>query len=60
MVGSSLQVEPAACLPREAYKTGANLIFINHTETPWDNLAALLFRENAGDVLETLLSDIRH
>jgi len=60
MVGSSLQVEPAASIPREAYRNGANLIFINRTETHWDNLAALLFRENAGDVLATLLSAIKH
>jgi NAD-dependent deacetylase len=51
MVGSSLQVEPAASVPREAHRGGAALIFINRTETPLDRLARLIFRENAGDVL---------
>jgi NAD-dependent deacetylase len=52
MIGSSLQVEPAASIPREAHRAGANLIFINRTETPWDRLATIVFREAAGDVLE--------
>jgi len=51
MAGSSLQVEPAASIPGEAYRAGAKLIFINRTETPYDRLAAVLFRENAGEVL---------
>jgi NAD-dependent deacetylase len=51
MVGSSLQVEPAASVPRDAYRTGAKLIFINRTETPLDHSAMVLFRENAGEVL---------
>ena len=54
MVGSSLQVEPAASVPREAHKAGAKLILINRTETPLDHLAILSFRENAGEVLEKL------
>jgi NAD-dependent deacetylase len=51
MVGSSLQVEPAASIPREAYRAGARLIFINRTDTPHNRLAAILFRENTGQVL---------
>ncbi len=54
MIGSSLQVEPAASIPREAYNAGARLIFVNRTETPWDHLAAVVFRENAGEVLGAL------
>ncbi len=59
MIGSSLQVEPAASIPREAYNAGAKLIFINRTETPWDHLAAVIFRENAGEVLGTLVERLR-
>jgi NAD-dependent deacetylase len=55
MVGSSLQVEPAASIPREAHRNGARLIYINRTETPTDDLASLIFRENAGDVLSALV-----
>jgi NAD-dependent deacetylase len=55
MIGSSLQVEPAASIPREAHRAGAKLIFINRTATPWDHLAAVVFREGAGDVLEAIV-----
>jgi NAD-dependent deacetylase len=55
MIGSSLQVEPAASIPREAYSRGAKLIYINRTETPTDSLADVCFREDAGHVLEELL-----
>jgi NAD-dependent deacetylase len=51
MIGSSLQVEPAASIPREAKKAGAHLIFVNRTETPYDHLAEVIFRESAGQVL---------
>lgn len=54
MIGSSLQVEPAASVPRTAHETGARLIFINRTETPWDHIADILFTEPAGDVMERI------
>jgi len=59
MIGSSLQVEPAASIPREAHRTGARLIYINRTETPTDNLAEVLFRENAGEVMAELLRGLK-
>jgi len=59
MIGSSLQVEPAASIPREAHRAGAKLIFINRTETPWDSLAIILFRENAGEVLTELVAGLK-
>ena len=58
MVGSSLQVEPAASIPPLALHHGANLIFINRTETPWDHLAAVIFREDAGRVLEVIMEKL--
>lgn len=59
MIGSSLQVEPAASIPREAKRAGATLIFINRTETPYDHLASLVFRESAGQVLEEIVNRIK-
>ena len=59
MTGSSLQVEPAASIPREANNAGAKLIFINRTETAWDHLAAVIFSENAGDVLGSLAEHLK-
>jgi len=58
MIGSSLQVEPAASIPREAGRTGAKLIYINRTETPTDHLAEVLFRENAGKVMSGLVQGL--
>jgi NAD-dependent deacetylase len=51
MIGSSLQVEPAASIPPEAKRSGADLIFINRTETQWDHIASVVFNEDAGRVL---------
>ena len=56
MVGSSLQVEPAASIPPASYNAGAKLIFINRTETQWDHMASVIFREDAGRVLGELAS----
>ncbi|HUK99265.1 MAG TPA: Sir2 family NAD-dependent protein deacetylase [Nitrospirota bacterium] len=58
MIGSSLLVEPASLIPLEAYRNGAKLIFINRTETPYDGLAALIFREDAGVVLSNIETEI--
>ncbi len=55
MIGSSLQVEPAASIPREAHNSNARLIYINRTETPTDNLADVCFIENASQVLDELI-----
>jgi NAD-dependent deacetylase len=59
MVGSSLQVEPAASIPPEAHRRGARLIFINRTPTPLDHIAEVIFREPAGEVLGGLIEALR-
>lgn len=59
MIGSSLQVEPAASIPREAHRAGAKLLFVNRTDTPWDHLAAIHFREDAGEVLEAIMKGLK-
>jgi len=58
MIGSSLQVEPAASIPRVAAERGASLIFINRTETPWDHIASVRFTEAAGEVMERIVSSL--
>jgi len=55
MIGSSLQVEPAASIPPAAKRAGADLVFINRTETLWDHIATVIFRENAGDVMREIV-----
>jgi NAD-dependent deacetylase len=56
MIGSSLQVEPAASIPPVAHRAGADLIFINRTYTHWDNIASVLFRESAGEVMKEVVT----
>ncbi|MDD5543335.1 MAG: NAD-dependent deacylase [Acidobacteriia bacterium] len=58
MIGSSLQVAPAASIPPHAHTHGANLIFINRTQTPWDHLSTVLFRESASEVMGGLINGI--
>ncbi len=55
MIGSSLEVQPAATLPLTAYQAGAKLIFINRTETAYDELAEVLVRDSAGEFMQRLL-----
>ena len=55
MIGSSLEVQPANQFPLVAHQSGAQLIFINHTQTPYDHLATLCFNERAGQVLQSLI-----
>ena len=55
MIGSSLQVEPAASIPAVAHQAGARLVFVNRTATPQDGNATLLFREPASRVLDEII-----
>jgi NAD-dependent SIR2 family protein deacetylase len=41
------------------YRAGAKLIFINRTETPYDQLASILFRENTGEVLGEIVEGLK-
>jgi NAD-dependent deacetylase len=50
-IGSSLQVYPAAGLPQEAKAGGAALAIVNDEPTPFDDLADVVVRGRAGEVL---------
>jgi NAD-dependent deacetylase len=50
-VGSSLQVWPAADLPVSAVRSGVRLVIVNDEPTPLDDLATLVVRGRAGEVL---------
>ncbi len=58
MIGSSLEVQPAASIPIAAYQAGASLIFVNRTATDYDELAELLVRGSAGDFMASLLAEL--
>lgn len=51
VAGSSLQVYPAAALPLHALDRGAQLVIVNDEETPFDDVADLVVRGRAGEVL---------
>jgi len=51
MIGSSLEVQPAASVPLAAYQNGAKLLFINRAATEYDELAELVVHGSAGEFL---------
>jgi NAD-dependent deacetylase len=51
VVGSSLVVYPAAALPEVTLDAGGRLAIVNQTETHLDQLATLVARERAGELL---------
>ncbi len=57
VAGTSLQVYPAAGLPREC-DAGVPFIVVNKTETPLDRQASLVFRGAIGDVLPRAVSQV--
>ena len=54
VLGSSLQVQPAAMLPVVAKRAGAGLIIVNREETPLDQHADLVLHRPIGSVFATL------
>jgi NAD-dependent deacetylase len=55
VVGSSLAVNPAAKVPREAARSGAILSIINNEPTPLDDIADILAHAPAGAALTYLV-----
>ena len=51
VAGSSLRVVPAAHLPLAACRQGADLIIVNHEETPADPIAEVVIHEDVAEVL---------
>src|SRR5579859_2493992 len=56
VVGSSLQVTPAAALPRLALARDVPLIIINLQPTPLDDYADVILRAKAGDALPPIVA----
>ncbi|MDR7523114.1 MAG: NAD-dependent deacylase [Armatimonadota bacterium] len=59
VVGSSLQVYPAASLPGETLDRGGRLIIVNLEPTPYDHLAAVTIRREAVQVLPQIADAVR-
>jgi NAD-dependent deacetylase len=51
VVGSSLVVYPAANMPEIALRSGAKLVIINQSDTRFDQVCHLRFKEAIGEVL---------
>ena len=51
VIGSSLEVYPAAGLPRTAVENGAPLVIVNRDPTPYDAYAELVLNASAGETL---------
>jgi NAD-dependent deacetylase len=58
-VGSSLQVRPAADLPVAAVESGIPLVIVNDEPTPLDDLATLVVRGRAGELLPLAVDALR-
>jgi NAD-dependent deacetylase len=58
IVGSSLQVYPAAGIPRLALEHGAELGIVNAEPTPFDDRATVVIHGKAGEILPRMLSRI--
>jgi NAD-dependent deacetylase len=58
VVGSSLQVTPAASLPVIAHRGGAVVIIVNDEPTPLDHLARIILRGRAGTILPALVASV--
>jgi NAD-dependent deacetylase len=59
VVGSSLVVYPAAGVPIEAKRSGATLAIVNAEETDLDDLADVVVRGRAGEVLRAVVGRVR-
>lgn len=56
-VGSSLVVQPAAMLPLEAKRRGAELILVNLSATPFDDFMDEILLGTAGPILQALMEE---
>jgi NAD-dependent deacetylase len=60
VIGSSLQVQPAASFPVIAKRSGALLAIINRDETPIDEIADFIHRGAIGEFFERLNTMLAH
>lgn len=58
-IGSTLVVQPACLLPVAAKRSGAQLILINLSRTPYDPIMDIIFRSEAGSTMQAILEQLR-
>jgi len=54
VVGSSLQVYPAASIPGETRQAGGRVVIVNNEPTAQDEIADLVLRGQAGEILQRI------
>ena len=55
VLGSSLSVYPAASFPEYAQRAGAKLAIVNREETPLDDVADVVIREQIGPTMSLVV-----
>lgn len=58
VIGSTLIVYPAACMPIYATDAGAKLVIINLSPTPMDRQATVLIRAKAGETMTRVMRKV--
>jgi NAD-dependent deacetylase len=58
VVGSSLEIVPAADIPFVARRSGAKAIVLNYQPTPLDNQAEVVIREDVAEVLPRIIEQV--
>src|SRR5688572_1358391 len=58
VIGSSLEVYPAAGLPRVALENGAPLVIVNREPTPYDRFADVTLHASAGETLGAIAAGL--
>ena len=59
VIGTSLQVAPCNVVPFRAKQNGAQLAFVNATNTPIDDLADYLIREDAQEAIPKIVEKVK-
>jgi NAD-dependent deacetylase len=57
--GSSLVVYPAASMPGIAKRSGARLVIINLSTTPYDHLADVIINDKTGPTLHSIVAKVK-
>ena len=60
VIGTSLEVTPAAHLPMTAYQSGAHVIMINLQPTYFDGYADILLRDDAASILPAIVEQLAY
>ncbi|MCX5994014.1 MAG: hypothetical protein NT177_07360, partial [Chloroflexi bacterium] len=59
VIGSTLVVYPAACIPEYAHNAGAKIVIINIGATPMDSKAAVCIEGKAGETMSSIMQHVR-